>query len=278
MAVYRRSRRHRFVLVLLVLTSITVITLDFRDQGDGTLESLRSGLRDAFAPLQAVVGKVVSPVTNLFGGVARYSGLRSENERLRRQLAEARADALKGADAERERRLLLALQGLDFVDDIRSVPARVVAYAPSNFQVTVELNRGEGHRIAVGMPVVTEAGLVGRVVEVSWERCTVLLLSDPSSAVGVRLAGSGEVGVVRGAGPRSPLPLDLIPVETEVSTGEVVVTSGLQGGLFPAQIPVGRVRTAKVEPGALAQEVRIDAVVDFGRLELVRVLLWKPGQ
>lgn len=277
MAVYRRSRRHRFVLVLLVLTSITAITLDFRDQGGGMLETARTGLRDAFAPVQGAVGRAVSPVTDLFGGVARYRGLRAENTKLRRELDAARAEALKGADAERERRLLLALQGLDFVDDLRSIPARVVAYAPSNFQVTVEINRGAGHRIAVGMPVVTDAGLVGRVTEVRWERATVLLVTDPSSAVGVRLAGSGEVGVLRGAGPRGPLPLELIPVETKVAPGEVVVTSGLQGGLFPAQIPLGRVRTAKVQPGALAQDVTVTPAVDFGRLELVRVLLWKPG-
>ncbi len=274
MAVYRRSRRQRFALVVLILTSITVVTLDFR--GDGAVGSLRSGLRDVFAPAQAVVARVFSPVTGAFGGISRYRGLRSENERLRRELDTAKAEALKGADASRERRLLLALGGLDFAGEIRSIPARVVGYAPSNFAVTIEINKGIGHRLAVGMPVVTEAGLVGRITEASWDRSTVLLLTDPASAVGVRLATSGEVGVVKGAGQRRLLPLDLIPVEAELKPGDAVVTSGLDGGLFPPAVPVGRVVMAKVEPGALAQEATIEPTVDFARLELVKVLLWTP--
>ncbi|MGQ0744982.1 MAG: rod shape-determining protein MreC [Acidimicrobiales bacterium] len=277
MVVRRRTRRRRFTLVLLVLTSVTVITLDFRGSGDGSFDSARSGLKGAFAPVQNLLGRAVSPVTNLFGAVGRYSGLRAENDRLRRELDEARSDALRGADAERERQLLLALSGLDFAAETPSVAARVVAYAPSNFQVTVEIDRGEGHRLKEGMPVVTEAGLVGRITDVSWDRATVLVLTDPSSAVGVRLAASGEVGVARGEGARRRLGLDFISVEAPVATGEVVVTSGLQGGLFPPQVPVGRVARAKVVPGALAQEVEVEPAVDLSRLQLVRVLLWTPG-
>lgn len=236
----------------------------------------RTGLRDAFAPVQGALRGITSPVGDLFGGVARYRGLKSENAKLREELDRARADAAKGADAERERRILLALAGLDYTTGIRSIAARVISYAPSNFQVTIDIDRGAGHGFAVGMPVVTEAGLVGRVAAVTWERSTVLLLTDPSSAVGVRLAGSGEVGVLRGTGPRRPLPLDFIPVDTPVAPGEIVVTSGLQGALFPPRVPVGRVRLARTEPGALAQEVTLDPMVNLGQLEFVRVLLWKP--
>ena len=276
MAVYRRSRRHRFVLVLLALTSITVLTLDYRGGGNGALESVRRSARDAFAPVQAAADRVVSPVAGFFNTITHYSDLKSENTRLRRQLDAAQADAIRGADADRERQELLNIQGLDYAGGLASVPARVVSTAPTNFQLTVTLDHGTDAKLGVGMPVVTNAGLVGRVTEVSKLRATVLLITDPSSNVGLRLATSGEQGVAKGAGTRQPLPLDLVNTGVPVAEGEPVVTSGLERGLFPAQIPVGRVRSAKSPPGALQQDILIDPSVDLLRIEFVRVLLWTP--
>ena len=276
MAVYRRSRRSRFLLVLLALKSVTVLTIDYRGGGDGALESVRRGARDAFAPVQSAAAWAFSPVSGFFGAIGDFGDLRSENARLRRELDEARAEALRGADADRERQGLLQLQGLDYAGGLDSVPARVISTAPTNFQLTITIDRGTDARLDVGMPVVTSAGLVGRITEVSKIRSTVLLITDPQSNVGVRLANSGEQGVVRGGGARNFLPLDLITTEVPVEVGEPVVTSGLERGLFPAQIPVGKVRSVSAPPSALQKEILLDPSVDLVRLEFVRVLLWTP--
>jgi rod shape-determining protein MreC len=274
-AVYRRSTRHRFLLLLLVLTSITVITVDVRGGGSGVLESFRRGARDAFAPIQSATDSVTSPVGDFFGGLFRYGHLKSENAQLRRQLADARGKASKAASSERERQELLALQKLTFAESIPTVAARVVATSPSNFQLTVEIDRGIPAGLKKGMPVVTGAGLVGKVVAVSQDRATVLLLTDPSFNVGIRLSGSGDVGVARGNGNRQPLPVDLVDVGTKVTGQEVVVTSGLQGSIFPPGVPVGKVRSATVPPGSLQHQISIDPVVDLARLDYVKVLLWQ---
>ena len=276
MAVYRRGTRHRFLLVLLVLTSITVITVDVRGGGGGAMESVRRAARDAFAPVQSAADEVINPVGDFFGGLFRYGHIKAENARLRRQLADARGKANGASSAERERDELLALQKLTFAGDVPTVAARVVATSPSNFQLTVEIDKGLPTGIQKGMPVVTGAGLVGRVIAVSQERATVLLITDPAFNVGIRLSGSGDVGVARGNGVRQPLPVDLVDVGTKVTGGEVVVTSGLQGSVFPAGIPVGKVRSAKVQPGRLQQEVSIDPLVDLSRLDFIKVLLWQP--
>lgn len=277
MAVYRRSRRHRFLLFILALTSVTVITLDFRGQGQGVLESARAGVRDAFAPVQSVADRVFSPVGDFFAGLTRYGKIRAENKRLRRELEQARSENLRQAGSERERESLLALQQLNFAANIPAVAARVVSTSPSNFQLTVTIDRGSDQQVAKGMPVVTGAGLVGRVVEVSAGRSTVLLITDPSSNVGVRFQTSGDVGVARGAGAHEPLSVDLVNLDTKVAEREAVVTSGLQGSVFPPEIPVGNVKSARVPRGALQQDVTVDPLVDLGRLEFVKVLLWKPG-
>ena len=278
MAVYRRSRRHRFFLLLLVLTSITVITLDYRDAGSGTLESLRRGARDALAPLQSAASDVFEPVGNFFGGLTRYGSLKAENARLRAQLDKAKGDELATEGAAREREALLDLMRLDFASTIPAVTARVVSTSPSNFQNTVVVDRGSDKGVVVGMPVVTGAGLAGRVLEVSHTRATVQLLVDRTSNVGVRLTGSGDIGVASGSGTNEPLKVDFVAAATKVTAGEAVVTSGLPGSAFPPEIPVGRVKSFHTPPGAIQQEITVEPAVDLQRLEFVKVLLWgAPG-
>ena len=91
MAVYRRSRRHRFLLVLLLLTSVTVITLDQRGQGSDVLESARSTARDAFGSVEDATSDTFSPVGDFFSGVFDYGDLKAENRRLRAQLDRVRS-------------------------------------------------------------------------------------------------------------------------------------------------------------------------------------------
>ena len=274
MAVYRRSRRHRFFLLLLVLTSITVITLDYRDAGGGALESVRRGARDALAPLQSAASNVFEPVGNFFGGLTRYGSLKAENARLRAELDQARGNQLESEGAEREREALLDLMRLDFASAIPAVTVRVVSESPSNFQNTVVVDRGSDKGVAVGMPVVTGAGLVGRILEVSRTRATVQLLVDRASNVGVRLTGSGQIGVASGTGANEPLKVDFVVAGTKLAEGEAVVTSGLPGSAFPPEIPVGRVKAFHTPPGAVQQEITLDPSVDLQRLEFVKVLLW----
>jgi rod shape-determining protein MreC len=275
-AVYRRSRRHRFVLLLLVLTSVTVITLDFRDGGGGAVETIRQGVRDVFAPVESAADAVFSPVGDFFGGLTRYSDVKAENSRLRRELDQARSENLRQAGAERDLQNLMDLQHLEFAGNIPSVAARVISTAPSNFQMTVTIDKGSDQGIEKGMPVVAGAGLVGRIQETSKSSAVVMLITDQESNVGIKLQASGDIGVARGGGASQQMPVDFVDVSTKVEVGAAVVTSGLQQSVFPPELPVGRVVRASAAPGALQQDVTIEPVVDLRRLEFVRVLQWKP--
>jgi rod shape-determining protein MreC len=275
-AVYRRSNRRRFVFVLLLLTSITLITLDMRGSSSGAIGSLRRGAHDVFAPIQSAADKVIAPVGDFFGGLTRYGHVKSENQRLKARIADLQAHGLVESDAQRQLRELTQLEQLTFAGDLKSIVARVVSTSPSNFQVTVELDKGTAAGIAKGMPVVSGAGLVGRVVEVSKERATVLLITDGESHVGVRFSESGDTGVANGAGARTPIQVGFVNAGTKVTTGEVVTTSGLQDAIFPPGVPVGKVRSAKPAADKLALDVTIEPVVDLSHLEFLKVLTWLP--
>lgn len=272
MAVYRRSRRHRFLLVLLLLTSVTVITLDERGQGSDALDSVRRTARDTFGSVEDTTADVFSPVGDFFTGVFDYRHLKNENRRLRANLDRVQSQDVLADEIARENEVLKKNQNLDFAAQIPTVAARVVTTSPSNFQLAVEIDAGESKGVAVGMPVVTGAGLVGKVIRTSSKRATVLLLTDRTFNVGVRLTNSQDTGAAKGNGPGKPLTIDLLYNSTVVKNNEVVVTSGLEGAVFPGSIPVGRVRTARKVPSSLQQDVTMEPVVDLQRLSYVKVL------
>lgn len=274
MAVYRRTHRRRSVLVLLVLTSITLITLDTRDNGSGITGTVRDQARDLMAPVQSAVDDVLSPVADWFDGVTRAGDLKHENVRLRRQLARARGDAATAKGALSENRQLRSLAKLPFILGLRGFDGQVVAGSPGNFESTIGVDKGRDAGVARGMPVVAGDGLVGRVTDASGRRATVLLLTDPKSGVSVRLEHSGAVGVANGRSGSDLLRLDFVAPEVEVKRGELVFTSGLENGVYPANIPVGKVVSVKKAPGALEQTIMVKPLVDVGRLSFVRVLEW----
>lgn len=276
MAVYRRPARSRFTLLLLVLTSVTLLTLDYRGAGAGTVGAVKDAVRDAFAPVQQASDRLFEPVGNLVGGVVHYGDLEAENDRLRKEIADVRGGLYQASDADRERRALLDQLKLPTAEDIPRVDARVVSTSPSNFAFTVEIDKGTRSGVAVGMPVVTGAGLVGRITEVSRTRSVVELVTDKKFSVGVRLATSGDVGVANGTGSIRQLGVDLIDPATIVETGEILVTSGLQQSQFPPNIPVGKVIAAAQPPNALQQDVTVAPVADLGRLTFLTVLQWSP--
>lgn len=273
MVVYRRSSRGRSVVVLLVLTAITLITLDQR--GTGAIDTVRSWARDIKAPIEDAANHVTSPVSDWFDGIARAGSLKHENATLHTQLAQARGDEARNRNAARENKHLTQLLHLSFAADVPSIAARVVDGAPSNTENTIVIDGGTKRGVAVGMPVVSGDGLVGRVTEVSKARATVLLLTDREFGVGALLQDSGEIGVANGVAGRSTLSLDFIDATAKVHKGELVVTSGREGGRFPAGIPIAKVSSVTKHAGDLQQSLALTPLVDFDRLEFVKVLRWK---
>ena len=276
MAVYRRPARSRFTLLLLVLTSITLLTLDYRGAGAGAIGTVKDGVRDAFAPVQETSDRIFAPVGNFVGGIVHHGDLEAENERLRQEIAEIRGGLYRADDAERERQALLDNLDLPTPEDIPRVDARVVSTNPSNFAFTVEIDKGTNNGIASGMPVVTGAGLVGEIADASRNRAVVQLLTDKEFSVGIRHAETGDIGVANGTGSLTSIDLDLIDPTTPIEKDQVVVTSGLQQSQFPPGIPVGRVSKTALRSNALQQDVTIEPVVDLRRLTFLTVLQWSP--
>ncbi len=258
-----------------MLTAITLVTIDTRSNGGGVTGAIRARTQDVFSPIQSATHAVLRPIGNFFTGVFEYGSLKRENAQLSDELAQARNQASASSQYQRELQILSEQEHLDFVGNIPSVTAQVVEDSSSNFEVAVQINRGTNSGIAVGMPVVTGGGLVGKVVEASGNISTVLLLTDPTFSVGVNLA-NGTVLVADGQGRGNPMTLELVDATTQIHEGDKLVTSGLNLEQYPKDIPVATVKSVKSSPGQLQQEVTVTPSADLSDLEYVRVLQWSP--
>lgn len=272
MAVSRRSARPRFIVLVLVLLSVTLITVDIR--GGAAIPSLRGKSRDLFSPVQAAISSATQPMTDFLHGVFSYGRLSHDNARLRAELTQLRAQQIQSQYDEQQIKDLNDLLKLNFVGDIPTAAARVVGGASSNFQLTIVIDRGTAAGILKGMPVVSGSGLVGRVIETSTSQSTVLLVTDASANVGVQFAPDPTVGVASGQGAGRALDVTLIDPSANVAVGAVAVTSGLTGSPYPRGIPVGKVASAVPRPGVQAHQVTLQPVVDLSQLSYVDVLLW----
>lgn len=270
----RRTSRPRFTLALIVLTAITLITLDYRAAGGGVTGAVRDGARTVLSPVGDAVSFVLTPVGNVVGGVLDFGRLRRENARLRDELARQRSDVIEAQDAKRQLQTALDELSLDVAADIPSVAARITGGTTSLLQHTLEIDKGTNDGIAKDMPVISGGALIGRIVRVTPSKATIRLISDPGLSVGVRLSRTGDIGVATGAG--GDLDISLVEPTTEVRRGDALVTSGLQQSQYPPGLPVGRVRSSEKDDTGLAQSVRARTIVNLRRLSFVRVLQWSP--
>ena len=274
MAAPRSGQRSRFTVMVLVMVCLTLVTIDTKANGGGVLGAIRTGARDLLVPVQSGVGEVAEPVANFADGLVNSGDLKAENRRLRDENLRLQGQVLQSADAQRQLTALLDLNKLEVVKDIQRVTARVTNTAPSNVQLTVEIDRGSDHGIAVNMPVVVGSGLVGRIESRTGRTSIVRLITDPEMSVGARLAPSGVLTSVKGNGAGALLRAETIKPDVVVPEGEAVVTSAI-GGTYPDSIPIGRVVKAEAVAGVSYQRVEVEPVIDFGRLEFVNVLLRK---
>lgn len=277
MAVTGRSVRRRYVLVLLVLTAVTFITLDQRRDDSGPLGAAGSIAHEVVAPVRSAADAVVSPVADWLDGVTSAGSLRDENRDLRRQLAEADARVERAEDLIEENRQLAELLDLEFLEGIPTIAARIVSPPTGNYEETVTIGKGESDGVRKGMPVVASEGLYGRVVEASASQSKVMLLTDERFSVSVRSARDRLVGIAAGDGSDTLL-LEFIEgiddADPVVLRGDTVVTSGRDGSLYPAGIPVGRLGEVREDAVTAQLSADVEPAVDLGAVEVVKVVDW----
>jgi len=258
---------------MLLLASITVITIAYRGEARNAITSVRNGAGDALAPVQRVVAAVLHPIGNLFAGAVNYGGALSENQRLQLEVGTLRRQLIQAQMAQEQLDQLRSDQHLPFAAGIPTVMAQVISSPASNFDLTIEIDRGTSDGVGVGMPVVSGVGMVGTVISAGRTTAVVQLLTDPRSSIGVRF-GPANVAIAQGQGADNPLQLQDVSEASTTRRGAPVVTSGLDTAAYPSGIPVGTVSSVRHPGGSLTSQVLVTPLVNLSVLQYVAVLQW----
>jgi rod shape-determining protein MreC len=279
MALHNRARSRRLLVVTLVSISLVTITVDYRQGDSGPLASAGNTALALISPLQEVVSKVTHPIGNFFSTLVRLPSIRRENSQLKDRIS-ALEEQVNTTTADQNRlRQLEALLGLQesIGPKVQTTAAQVISSGVSNFEWTISIDKGTTQGIALDMPVVAPAGLVGHVVKVSANASVVQLIIDPDSAVAGRLDVTGKTGLLTGAGEQD-MRMGLVDTTTDVGPDERVVTAGYRipgvaTSLYPPNVLIGTVSRVVPDSAALEKFITVRPAVDFSTLDLVLVVL-----
>ncbi len=261
------EKRIRWLLVAVLLAQLILLSAQVRteDRGYSVLEA--SMLR-LVAPVASVIDGTAAGLSRLRAGFETRRRLRADNEALREEVKELRQKRVEAFGL--EQRLELLSKTADYAGASGSMPrvADVVLLDYGTWQQTLVLYVGD-RSVRRQQPVVTDAGLVGRVVVPAGRYAKVQMITDRSASVGAMIERTRRQGVVRG-GKQGFLELDFVPLQEEVRVGDRVLTAGIDG-VYPRGIPIGTV--VSVTPGnELFHEIRLVPEVVLGQLDQVFLL------
>lgn len=222
-------------------------------------------------PLTQRVSSATRPLADVLQNAGQLRELSQENAALRQtveQLEGELSTVREGRVAVEQGAALIDAVGPEEAD--RYTSAAVILRDPTATREIVVLDRGQRHGISLGQPVLGPgATLVGIVIEVHSATSRVRLLNDTDSAVTALVQSSRTPGALVGGD--GTLRLDFVPIDASVMPGDLVLTSAL-GGNLPGGLLIGRVVAVSVDPRALFQEIEVEPLADYARLERVLVL------
>ncbi|MET4805254.1 rod shape-determining protein MreC [Limibacillus sp. MBR-115] len=257
---------NRFAFGAFIALSFSLMLLGKADTV--AVERLRSTVADLSAPVLSLIAEPISTVRDTISQIDSYRSLQQENARLiaqNRQLMEWQGVARHLTSENEKLRTLLNVAPRPFMN---SMTARIIADNRGAFARTLLVDAGYQQGVEKNQAAVTEAGLVGRVVEVGRRSARLLLITDINSRIPVMRQSGGDRAVLSGTnGDR--LKLLYLDPSKPLLIGERIVTSG-NGGIFPPGIPIGRV--AKIE----GEQIAVEPFVDWGHLEYLKLISYRP--
>jgi rod shape-determining protein MreC len=259
---------------------MVLITLDYRDGSAAPLRGLRSFGGTVFGGAERVVSVVTSPISGLWRSSRTSGGTSSQVAALQDQVIRLRAELSQAQLSKADYQQLSQLLQLSGRGGYRIVAASVIAIGQGYAQ-TVTLDAGSRDGVRPQETVLDGQGLVGTVTAVNPQTCTVLLATDATSVVGVRLAGSGDIGWVTGEGTTATgatlLRLQVLNATAALSPGQQLVTSAsVHDRPYVPGVPVGVISQVENRAGSLTAMALVRPYADFSALGVVGIVVVPP--
>ncbi len=274
-------------MILLVLVSLALLTVYFRESSGGGLHSLQSTGASILRPFEVAANRVAQPFRDAAGWLGGLSSARDENRMLRRENSEL-TTKLYNADAilqeNRDLRAMLHyVGGRSVPQDYTSLATSILSQPPGQFDQRVVVGVGRSDGVTKNLPVVSPLGfLVGVTTTVGESSANVKLITDETSFVSILDPKTGAAGILRHNDPGSAIIMDDVPKSEVVNEGDPLVTAGWKAGaltsIFPRGIPVGKVVGVSQTDINPYKQIEVKPLADFDSLRNLIVLVKKGGR
>jgi rod shape-determining protein MreC len=256
------------VVSIFIVFSLIILSLSVNRPFENSF--IRKLILEAAYPLENGITGTLITVRDAWKRYIFLIGLGDENNRLKKEnklLTEKLIQYQEGyLEAQRLQKLLSLKEGVDH----NSIAARVIDKNQASLFKTILINRGSSQGVKVGLPVMADQGVVGRVIETSWHTARVLLLIDEKSNIDAAIQASRAQGILQGSSV-SGCHLKYVTNLEDIKAGDVVISSGI-AGVFPKGLLLGTVKSVDKKEGGLFQKIVVTPAVDFSTLEEVLVL------
>jgi rod shape-determining protein MreC len=263
------TRQHSgYLFLAVILGHVILISAQVNSRtGVPVLEAVTFGV---FADVQRGSSVGVSGVRTIWNRYARLRDVEGENAQLKRRLESVQVELQEQRALADRARGLQQLLDLRDRSNLRTLAAEIIASSASPDFQTVTIDKGANQELRTDMAVIAADGVVGRIVVPSGRAAKVQLLIDRNAAAGALVERSRAQGVVKGGGD-DRLRLEFVSETADVATGDLVVTSGIEG-IFPKGFTIGRVDAVE-KAGPAYKRITVRPAVNFSALEEVLVVL-----
>jgi rod shape-determining protein MreC len=256
--------------------AIIAVLLMYYDQHGHWVQRLRYTLEAAALPVQELVNSPGLGWRVLSDRMRSSATLRAENQRLRERELELQLGLMREAALEQENAELRDLRA-SLPPLIRNwMLAEIISVESNPLRQRIVINKGGRDGVFVNEAVVDANGILGQVARIGPWSAEVILATDPEHAIPVEVTRNGLRSIAVGTGNSGELVLPYLAVNSDVKSGDLLVSSGL-GGVFPAGLPVARVSGVRRENNQLMAQVRAQPLASVDRDRELILLQFEPS-
>ena len=262
---YTQIRFSWYIITLFLAVGLIILS------ANGIIEPIESIISYPLTIVSGIMNRIAIQFSSDIKDLSELQYLRQRIVDLEELVGQYQSEQIVAREIQQDfERLAALLNYKQNNETTRYLAAEIIANETSGLFNGIILNKGSRDGITVGMPVVTELGLVGRIVAVRANYSQVLLITDSNSSVSARLQSTRAQGSVSGSA-ANQLRMTFIPLNTSIQINDVILTSGL-GGNFPGDLIIGRVESVRQFEFELFQEAVVSSLIDFDSLEFVLII------
>jgi rod shape-determining protein MreC len=256
--------------------AVLAVVLMYYDQHGHWEQRLRYALEATAYPVQVVVNSPSAAWRTLTENFQSRELLRAENQRLLAHERELELQLMREAALEQENAELRGLHAALPPPLIKhALLAEIISVETNPLRQRVVINKGARDGVSLNQAVVDGTGILGQVSRLGPWSAEIILVTDPEHAIPVQITRNNLRSIAVGSGNSGELLLPYLAINSDVKSGDLLVSSGL-GGVFPAGLPVARISGVRRETNQLLAQVRAQPLASIDRDREVMLLEFEP--